>query len=161
MTNDTTKAAPDERAELKPCPFCGGAAQHANYTLDEKFAYAEYHSITCADCNVGFSAIDDQNPQGGYAIGGTGLPKVLDLWNTRTPPQVKPLVWGLTSYRMPEVECVLGTYRISGARDYGFNCHIGRKALEMSDGRTNFATIDDAKAAAQADYTRRILDALS
>ena len=24
MPNDTTKAAPDERAELKPCPFCGG-----------------------------------------------------------------------------------------------------------------------------------------
>jgi len=62
---------------------------------------------------------------------------------------------------MPEVECVLGTYRISGARDYGFNCHIGRNALEMSDGRTNFATIDDAKAAAQADYTRRILEALA
>ena len=27
MPNDTTKSAPDERAELKPYPFCGGRAK--------------------------------------------------------------------------------------------------------------------------------------
>lgn len=70
--------------ELKPCPFCGGKAHHTRSGLDERFGYADRHEIACAGCGLRRSAIDDQNPKGGYALNGSGKPKVVAAWNTRT-----------------------------------------------------------------------------
>ena len=66
MTNDTTKAAPDERAELKPCPFCGDAMEW------RAGDYAAHTSQVDNPCPIALHGFTDS-----------------DKWNTRTPPQVK------------------------------------------------------------------------
>lgn len=76
-------------------------------------------------------------------------------------PRVKLLVWGETSYGSPESFTVTGVYRINGAFDGGWSVPApGRRMLVSSDGRQNFPTIEEAKAAAQADYEARIMSAL-
>lgn len=86
------------------------------------------------------------------------------------PPQpgvrvtVKPLEWGKTSYGRPEVRCLVGTYRINEAMNGGWSATLGginSRLLKTTDGRENFATIDEAKAAAEADYETRIRSALN
>ena len=74
---------------------------------------------------------------------------------------VKPLVWGTTSYGSPEALSVAGTYRISDAWDGGFNVNRGNLSFQSEDGRKNFPTITEAKAAAQADFEQRILSTLA
>jgi len=73
---------------------------------------------------------------------------------------VKPLEWRETSYGLPETLTVVGVYRIVHAGNGGWLVSVKGDALPANDGRTNFATLDDAKAAAQADYERRIMSAL-
>lgn len=77
-------------------------------------------------------------------------------------PRVKLLAWGETSYGSPESFTVTGVYRINGAFDGGWSVSApGRRMLVSSDGRQNLPTINDAKAAAQADYEARIMSALT
>ncbi|MBB2698903.1 UNVERIFIED_ORG: hypothetical protein GGI66_003580 [Rhizobium esperanzae] len=73
---------------------------------------------------------------------------------------VKPLDWAETSYGTPEVYSVAGVIRLNQAANGGWSVSIKGEVLRDSDGRTNFATLEKAKAAAQADYERRILSAL-
>lgn len=75
-------------------------------------------------------------------------------------PAIKPLVWGKTSYGTPEVNTVVGVYRLNRAGDGGWRVSVKSEVLFDSDGRTNFATIEAAKAAAQADYEARIRSCL-
>lgn len=75
-------------------------------------------------------------------------------------PAIKPLFWGETSYGTPEVNTVVGVYRLNRAGDGGWRVSVKSEVLFDSDGRTNFATIEAAKAAAQQDYERRIRSCL-
>lgn len=76
------------------------------------------------------------------------------------PVGIKALEWGKTSYGTPEVNTIVGVYRLNGAWSGGWSVNIKSEVLRDSDGRTNFATVDAAKAAAQADYEARIRSAL-
>lgn len=77
--------------------------------------------------------------------------------------RVKPLVWSVTSYGKPEVITIVGAYRINEAFSGGWAVSVGGlrgRTLKTADGRGNFANIEAAKAAAQADYEARILSTL-
>jgi len=74
---------------------------------------------------------------------------------------IKPLEWGSTSYGRPEVNSVVGVYRINEAWNGGWSLTFKNEMLRESDGRSNFATIDAAKAAAQVDFGQRIRSALA
>ena len=77
--------------------------------------------------------------------------------------RVKPLEWGLTR-QMAEAYPVVGSvYRIVRSSSGGYNCNKGglsSRSVLTHDGRSNHATTQDAKDAAQADYERLILSAL-
>ena len=73
---------------------------------------------------------------------------------------VKLIEWGKTSYGLPEAVTVVGTYRIVESFSGGWSVSRGQTTLRTNDGRTNFATQDDAKAAAQTDYEQRVLSCL-
>ncbi|RWN33449.1 hypothetical protein [Mesorhizobium sp.] len=77
------------------------------------------------------------------------------------PVVVKGLEWGTTSYGTPEVHTVVGVYRINNALNGGWSVVIGREILREESGRENFATVEAAQAAAQADYEARIRSALA
>lgn len=131
-------------AKLKPCPFCGGEARlgyfHADVTID------------CPHCEYGrdFAVMSDA--------------EAIASWNTRAEPapmagvKVKPLEWddtcgsstGSTSigdYDVDEIED--GLWGMWGAYD-GYS----------SNPISTHDTVEEAKAAAQADYERRILAAI-
>lgn len=77
---------------------------------------------------------------------------------------VKALDWGETSYGRPEASTVVGVYRIYESVSGGWSASRGglhADVLKDKDGRKNFATLDAAKAAAQADYETRIRSALA
>ena len=149
MPNDTTKSAPDERAELKPCPFCGG--RRLSGARNETGSMV----TVCDTCEaMGPSQV------------GTSLAAICDAWNTRTPPQVKPLVWadtddyGQKSDDYPWCECqtIIGDYAVGKHPDASFWAWYDPEDGPIGD---SHACLSAAKAAAQADYTRRILDALA
>ena len=128
MPNDTTKAAPDERAELKPCPFCGDPMVPANECMG--FTH-NLRRKASRDCVISWAVIRPAH----YAE-----------WNTRTPPQVKPLVWSDAQVMGCEGK-VSGPYQIcmSSWKYNGGLPYISR----------------DPISSANADNTRRILDALA
>lgn len=74
--------------------------------------------------------------------------------------RIKPLEWGKTSYGTPEVTTVVGVYRINESMAGGWSVVTGKRVLTTGDGRVNFPSIPQAKAAAQADYEQRIRSAL-
>jgi len=128
-----TISALDERAVLKPCPFCGG--RRLSGARNETGSMV----TVCDACEaMGPSQV------------GTSLAAICDAWNTRTPPQVKPLVWQNN-----------GNHRADGlgyvVRKFG-----GEYTLTIRNQFDQyFFDLESAQAAAQADYTRRILDALA
>jgi hypothetical protein len=75
--------------------------------------------------------------------------------------RVKLLEWEGSGYGVTS-RALGGTYCINNAHCGGYNCHTPyvKRPIPSHDGRTNHATINDAKAAAQADYERRILSTL-
>lgn len=75
--------------------------------------------------------------------------------------KINPLEWGKTSYGTPEAHSVAGVYRINHAGNGGWSVVFKTEVLRAGDGRTNFATLDDAKAAAQRDYETRIMSAIT
>lgn len=129
--------------ELKECPFCNDPMQIKHGTLKH---------IEQGECVIGADAWDE-----------TFLAK----WNRRAPASkpdevaIKPLEWGETSYGSPEAISVAGIYRVTDAWDGGFNVNRGQVSFRGEDGRTNFPTMIAAKAAAHADYERRIRSALT
>lgn len=74
--------------------------------------------------------------------------------------KVKALEWGKTSYGNPEAHCIAGAYRLNRSGDGGWYVSVKSEVLRDTDGRSNFATLDKAKAAAQSDFETRILSAL-
>lgn len=79
-----------------------------------------------------------------------------------TSIKVKPLVWEKTRQNATqEARCLIGIYRTYHAANGGYSVALGLHSPVCSEsGMTNFATIDDAKAAAQAEFDRRILDCI-
>lgn len=70
---------------------------------------------------------------------------------------VKPIVWTTGTYGGPSAQTIVGVYYINEAWNGGWSAIRNRDALKDSDRRTNFATIEAAKAAAYADKSARIL----
>jgi len=132
--------------ELKPCPFCGGTdiwpTPHRNP-----------FGLVCGGCG-------SEGPPESYV----DPDEAITAWNTRTPPQIKPLVWVETRHKSPDQ---LGIRSGAIGINYVIISALMRDNSILSSGGSanigpfHFDTIEAAKAAAQADYTRRILDALA
>lgn len=103
---------------------------------------------------------------GGYGlcpVCAKDLAQLQAAWNTRPAPKVKPLVWDDFDGGGAKAR---GFYHAS----YIITYWRGRCEFEVSmsypgyqtgyDGKRFHQTIEDAKAAAEADYKHRILDAL-
>lgn len=128
--------------ELKPCPFCGrGHLFSSSNQADMEF-------VGCDDCGAEGPARE-------------GL-EAIAAWNTRAPVRVKPLVWGDAPARGRRCK----GYGVAGAV-YTIAFYAGsvgpaiyRWASEESAWSEPFETFEAAKAAAQADYERRIREAL-
>ena len=139
MPNDTTKAAPDERAELKPCPFCGG--NNLKSGGDDKIV-----GTWCLDCQC--------HGPNHYVTG--------QDWNTRTPPQVKALVWEkLQNGDYRAAAPLFGSVRIEcyAADEFVVLWSVPGFCDTVVAG--TFLTANDAKAAFHTQYTRRILETLA
>lgn len=139
---------------LLPCPFCGAHLQRQQTSS----GHWHEHMGEVEDCYAAGSIVFDEN---------------IAAWNRRasSPPVggsgevvVKALDWGETSYGRPEASTVVGVYRIYESVSGGWSASRGglhADVLKDKDGRKNFATLDAAKAAAQADYETRIRSALA
>ena len=139
--------------KLKPCPFCGGRRIRYGSVRDGR-------SIGCVDCAVRIVKHYGARPD--------IVQSLATAWNTRTAPQVKPLVWGDECRKnsspdrwYAEMPCGSGDYTVAGStRKNEWRWYRnGRYVVGFYDKEPT--TIEAAKAAAQADYTRRILDALA
>ena len=124
--------------ELKPCPFCGGEP-----IVERQGDRRQSHIIYCGECGGRLETGETWN---------TG-----QLWNTRTEPQVRPLVW----VKHPTAEIwrcytIIGQYMV-------FTISAPTWEFDGINDRTTRTALNEteAKAAAQADYTRRILSALA
>lgn len=74
---------------------------------------------------------------------------------------VKAIEWGKTSYGRPEAYTAVGVYRINEAMNGGWSVTSKNDVLRDTDGRSNFPTIEAAKAAAQQHYTKAIFSCLN
>lgn len=116
--------------DLLPCPFCGENPDFITGNLGEKFAYAEKYTAFCNECSFGISRMDDQNPKGGYALDGTGLPKLVAVWNQRDT--------GVSADVVDELVQALGlmvyeTTHLSPEESDGSHwCKISKEALEAA-----------------------------
>ena len=125
-----------QMTELKPCPFCGGD----NISLEETCVIHGDYSAICQGSKL-------------YACGvemtGSSLSGLIAAWNTRTPPQVKPLVWQRNGNHW------------AGGHGYVVRKFGSEHTLTVRNQfDRNFPTVEAAKEAAQADYTLRIMEAL-
>jgi hypothetical protein len=75
--------------------------------------------------------------------------------------EVKRLEWGKTSYGRPEVDTIVGVYRVFEHMSGGWAATFKTFNLVDPHGRKNFATEAEAVAAVEADYRQRILSCLS
>lgn len=74
--------------------------------------------------------------------------------------RAKRLEWGETSYGKPEAITNLGVYRLGEAWSGGWSACRGKTVLYSSDGRSNFATEEDAQAACQSDFEKRLSECM-
>lgn len=70
--------------ELKPCPFCGGAAKIRTEHQDERVAYANRVTVHCSKCWASRSAEGDTSKPG-YADNSTTESRAVEKWNQRAP----------------------------------------------------------------------------
>lgn len=73
---------------------------------------------------------------------------------------IKPLEWTKSTSGEAEVVSIVGVYRIQAAWNGGYSVTRSKNSLYLPDGRTNFPTIEDAKAAAQVDYEKIVRSVL-
>lgn len=99
-----------------------------------------------------------EHPENGCVLDGLIL---LDdewkRWNTRTAPKVKPLAWEVFDAETAWAHSPFGTYRYDAPK-----LTLSTQKNYVGDGLGNWrmGDFEAAKAAAQADYERRILSAL-
>ena len=127
--------------QLKPCPFCGGEAE-----TDRVGNLRQSHIVTCTDCGCRLESNETFN----HGVS----------WNTRAAPKVKPLVWEhANDYLFLSELFIFGIIRVE---KYGSGWQVNWSMPGFSGTfvEGEFDTADEAKTAAQADYERRILEAL-
>lgn len=149
-----------DQPNLLPCPFCGGEAE-LRERMDENIwdhSQVKWLSVSCGnmDCDaVGFDWPEEADPN------------AVDLWNTRADlaPKVKPLEWQGT---VIDGEHLRDTARDMDGRlryEVGITAENHYLMIQIPKGglesRGNYPSVEAAKAAAQADYERRILSALT
>jgi hypothetical protein len=138
----------DENVKVEPCPFCGLSLER-----HERRGFPIYEHPVVDD--------DYSCPLVTYklVVGAPKSDQEIAAWNRRTPPSlaggvVRPLIWAKLD-RWYTLAPVTG-------REYTLFEEEGKVWVALSDGNLHdFATHDEAKAAAQADYSARILSALT
>jgi len=129
--------------ELKPCPFCGGVPYLANVAM----AGCSY--VVCTDCRM-------QSDDGSRN-------RVVNKWNTRAAPKVKPLVWKNPFCTEGSAAVSFGIYYFMWDEEvqslYG-SLELGECENPIILDPSNCASAQEVMAVCQADYERRILDAL-
>jgi Lar family restriction alleviation protein len=138
MTHPNELAA--DEIELKPCPFCGGAAEIVH--IDE----GENEGGTCVCCT---SCLASSNIEFSFKE------NFISNWNRRTSPAmaVKPLEWKDAGGGWYEAASIDGVIRIMDS----LRNELGRFILHTgTERRRKLNTLAEAKAAAQADYEQRI-----
>lgn len=145
MSNENTEVTV---SELLPCPFCSEALMQkpAAYPLHE-----DYYEHPAGECIL-------------RGLMFVGQPEFIAAWNRRTIPEaaggrVRGLEWGPPSgLGFYEATTPFGSYVImSGLRDTTAKWWFGQ---QPSDAGNRRASVEEAKAAAQADYEQRIRSAL-
>lgn len=137
-----------EKTELKPCPCCEGLVKPHNPARLVGVA------AKCQNCKMVFVGFWSDSEV-----------SFAEKFNTRPAPavSVKPLEWFLGSHRSNdghhEAQTMLGTYscREVGALRKYWTLWKSERILTEDE----YEDVEQAKAAAQADYERRILSALS
>lgn len=145
---------------LKPCPFCGGEA------LANQMPYSSYYGVGCNDC--------DMSGQSGFLT----IKDAVATWNTR-PEQcvkVKPLEWEDDNDEEVWTKAVtqIGTYFICEDTDDFTGLYVNlishdrakwwqhvRSTCEVIMDHYHGDDVSMLKAAAQADYERRLLSAIN
>jgi len=129
----------DNQNTLKSCPFCGGIPYLANVAM------AGCLYVVCTDCRM-------QSDDG-------SRDRVVNNWNTRTPPKIKPLVWHPTGISYLSER---GGYRIidTPGRTDAFRLLVANFGTTYVGDFSGNGALQSAKTAANADYERRILAAL-
>lgn len=138
--------------ELKPCPFCGGSTRFQKWETAHVPTKASW-SVTCPAFCVGLGKVFDDED-------GDGRQEAAKAWNRRAalpqePVAVKPLEW---------------VDEDGWSQAHGYRVEAGDNGRFYA--RSNFASglyatfqfagsMDDAKAAAQADHEHRIRSALA
>ncbi len=136
------------REELKPCPFCEGEAdflaRNANWD-----SYAQLYSVSCDRCDTRTGEFDTKEEAAAF-------------WNTRHVAEqvrVKPLVWEHLRETTAIADTALGQFHVYKTA-LGYGVRFNKVWIPMVESSNIWDTIDEAKAAAQADYERRIRAAL-
>jgi hypothetical protein len=131
--------------ELKPCPFCGGEAE-----LVRGMPKGGYDRVECTTpgCWAEVSA------------GGEDEDKAIAAWSTRASPRVRPLEWDERYDGVSRAEYRPRHFYECHDIGRGWVCHETIRGTGHSIGEV-WTTREEAKAAAQADYERRILGALA
>jgi hypothetical protein len=143
----------DENVKVEPCPFCGLSLER-----HERRGFPIYEHPVVDD--------DYSCPLVTYklVVGASKSDQEIAAWNRRTPPSLaggvaKPLTWAEhyegSDFRGGSTDLarsILGTYQVWGD-GFWSNFHMQIDGLA--------GNIDEAKAAAQADYNARILSALT
>lgn len=123
--------------QLKPCPFCGGEASFKPRSF----------KASCDKCGAH------------VPVGATDSAEAIAAWNTRAAPKVKPLVWDERYDGVSRAEYRPRHFYECHDIGRGWVCHETIHGTGHSIGEV-WTTREEAKAAAQADYERRILEAL-
>lgn len=139
----------DEAVELKPCPFC--ASRVLNQFKDDDF-----HIIQCAQCGCEIRHMQHH--------------KVVAAWNRRALSSarvevrelvsVKPLEWRDIRATHEAYTLFGGAYIITAYAGMAEPFKLEKRGFDGSLS-TYYRHLDEAKAAAQADYERRVLSALA
>lgn len=140
--------------DLKPCPFCGSEASI--------FPSCDHSTAWVGGCSAsngcpGQDAVWEDSEEEAYAV-----------WNTRADlakPRVKPLVWDKNP---DEQEWYAKIAEVNGDTfERGYMILPSASGFTLYDGfasrrrvLAHFTLAPEAKAAAQADYERRILSAM-
>lgn len=148
-----------ETEKLKPCPFCGGD-ELAVYPRDlSQFGSGMPHPgadaqyVRCDGCGA-------DGPQSFYAH------EAMERWNRRTPDPavnvgaVKALEWEGSEYTGWSAYGVGLSYSVDDESS-DEECFILAKHEGASTLKSAHPSLDKAQSAAQADYERRILSALT
>lgn len=144
--------------KLLPCPFCGGEAEadgSRGYRMIVSGRVGRAVAIYCLSCDADMSRCCEDTPETDPEV---LMADLVDAWNRRPATTVKPLEWDREPRRGQRARAIgLGLkYEIAFyAGDFG--PAIYRWAGDNSPWSEPFKDFASAKAAAQADYERRVL----